>query len=182
MQSSVERFYLSPMVHSARVLRGNAGAGAATGAAAAAQHLCRSDEAGTTERTESSSEDGDDGDSAFRRRLAAAAAVASDDDESGFELSLEFVTTDSIKSNFPQGGSWRLEAAASSDDEAVVVVARGDLTFDPHWRPKTVTALLSNVTESLLSVGSWRLVVQDQWRFHSRVIPLSCADASGAGL
>mgnify|MGYP007000054990 len=52
----------------------------------------------------------DDDATTARRALAA----TTDDDASNASLTLEFVAVDSIKSNFIQSGTWRLEQVTSS--------------------------------------------------------------------
>ena len=153
---SVERFYLSPVVHQVHIMRG-----AVVGHGEPTTRLCRGRVADATESAAASE--------------VASAAATDDDDSTNGTLSLEFVAFDSFKRNFPSDGAWRLEAESSDDDAKPVVAARGTFTFKPHWRPSTVRALLSaSLSEKTIKAGSWRLVVEDQWAYHSRQIPLQC--------
>ena len=170
---SVERFYLSPMAHSVTVRYGDDDAWFS--------ELCLGDANSTREESKPRDDDAwtaDDDATTARRALAA----TTDDDASNASLTLEFVAVDSIKSNFIQSGTWRLEQVTSSVSRSpeqttitTEVIAHGDITFQPHWRPTTVKASLSSdITKSMLKSGSWQLSLQDQWGYHSRVVPLSC--------
>ena len=86
-------------------------------------------------------------------------------------LMLEFIAIDSFKKNLPAVGYWRIERAGSG-----IAAHTGAFRFNAHWRPKTITVELESkdLTLENLRTEAWQLVVQDQWGYENRTIPLEC--------
>ena len=62
------------------------------------------------------------------------------------------------------------------DDDPAVMLKKDAFRFNAHWRPKTITVELESkdLTLENLRTEAWQLVVQDQWGYENRTIPLEC--------